>query len=125
MKEEGITCLDIKEKTKDRKSYLQEVKEEALIKLGYFLKPSELFSEIAKRGNSETVWHGRDGIPSVSTTPDTDDTVIHSDETGFYYESRRNWLHVAATEYLTYYYAHQKRGKAAMDEMEGRQSSKG
>lgn len=43
--------------------------------------------------------------------------MIHSDETGFYYESKRNWLHVAATEYLTYYFAHEKRGKEAMDEM--------
>jgi len=36
--------------------YLQDnffVKEQSLIKLGYFLKPSELFSEIAKRGNAE------------------------------------------------------------------------
>ncbi len=64
LKEDGITYLDIKENTKDREAYLQAVKEEALIKLEYFLKPSELFSEIAKRGNSETVWHGRDGIPS-------------------------------------------------------------
>lgn len=43
--------------------------------------------------------------------------VIHSDETGFYYESKRNWLHVAATEFLTYYYAHEKRGREAMDQM--------
>ena len=43
--------------------------------------------------------------------------VIHSDETGFYYESKRNWLHVAATEDLTYYYAHEKRGREAMDQM--------
>lgn len=43
--------------------------------------------------------------------------VIHSDETGFYYQSKRNWLHVAATEFLTYYYAHQKRGREAMDQM--------
>ena len=43
--------------------------------------------------------------------------VIHSDETGFYYQSKRNWLHVAATEDLTYYYAHEKRGKEAMDAM--------
>ena len=43
--------------------------------------------------------------------------VVHSDETGFYYEGKRNWLHVATTEYLTYYYTHEKRGRAAMDKM--------
>ena len=32
---------------------LEAVKEEALEKLGYFLKPEELFTEVAKRGNGE------------------------------------------------------------------------
>lgn len=32
---------------------IEAVKEEALDKLGYFLKPDELFSEVAKRGNSD------------------------------------------------------------------------
>lgn len=41
------------EKHKDKKAYLHEVKNAALDKLGYFLKPSELFSEIARRGNAE------------------------------------------------------------------------
>lgn len=51
LKEDGITYHDIKENTKDGKAILAAIKEQALIKLGYFLKPSELFSEIAKRGN--------------------------------------------------------------------------
>src|SRR5690606_28067817 len=34
--------------------YIDAIREEALETLGYFLKPSELFSEIAKRGNSDT-----------------------------------------------------------------------
>lgn len=33
--------------------YLEAVKEEAIEKLGYFLKPEELFSEVAKRGNGD------------------------------------------------------------------------
>lgn len=41
------------EKHKDSKAILDAVKEEALDKLGYFLKPSELFSELARRGNGE------------------------------------------------------------------------
>ncbi len=51
--EDGIKYEDIKENTEDGKEILDAVKEEALIKLGYFLKPSELFSEIAKKGNSD------------------------------------------------------------------------
>ncbi len=44
---------DAVEKHKDKKALLAAAKEEALDKLGYFLKPSELFSEMARRGNAE------------------------------------------------------------------------
>ncbi len=37
--------------------------------------------------------------------------VAHFDETGFYVEDKRYWLHVAATATLTYYYAHAARGQ--------------
>ena len=40
-------------KHKERRLYLKEVKEAALESLGYFLEPADLFSELAKRGNSE------------------------------------------------------------------------
>ncbi len=33
---------------------LEAIRDESLIKLGYFLKPDELFSAIAKRGNANT-----------------------------------------------------------------------
>lgn len=49
--EDGLKYEDIDENTDDGKEYLEAVKEEALLKLGYFLKPSELFHEVAKRGN--------------------------------------------------------------------------
>lgn len=49
---DGIKYQDIDETGDEGKEYLDAVKEEALEKLGYFLKPSELFSEIAKRGNN-------------------------------------------------------------------------
>jgi transposase len=44
-------------------------------------------------------------------------SVCHFDETGYYFDDNRNWLHTAATETLTYYFAHEKRGKDAMDAM--------
>lgn len=40
------------EGNKQEADYLEAVKDAALDKLGYFLKPSELFSEIARRGNA-------------------------------------------------------------------------
>ena len=48
--QDGIKFTDIDETTEDGQAYLDAVKEESLNKLGYFLKPSELFSEVAKRG---------------------------------------------------------------------------
>ncbi len=53
LKSDGIKFKDINESTDNGKSYIEAIKEEALEKLGYFLKPSELFSEVAKRGNSD------------------------------------------------------------------------
>jgi type I restriction enzyme M protein len=51
--QDKIKYLDIDESSEAGREYLEVIKEEALEKLGYFLKPSELFSEIAKRGNSD------------------------------------------------------------------------
>src|SRR5690349_19351326 len=48
-----IKYSEINENSGDGQAYLEAVKEESLEELGYFLKPSELFSAIAKRGNSE------------------------------------------------------------------------
>jgi len=53
LKEDGITYKSIDENTDEGKEYLAAIREEALDRLGYSLKPSELFSEIAKRGNSD------------------------------------------------------------------------
>lgn len=53
LKGDKIKYRDIKENTRQGKEYIEAIKEESLEKLGYFLKPSELFSEVAKRGNSD------------------------------------------------------------------------
>jgi type I restriction enzyme M protein len=50
LKQDHINFRDITLKTKDGSEFIEAIKEEALEKLGYFLKPEELFSEIAKRG---------------------------------------------------------------------------
>jgi type I restriction enzyme M protein len=49
--QDGIKYQDIDESTIEGQEILEAVKQEAIEHLGYFLKPSELFSEIAKRGN--------------------------------------------------------------------------
>lgn len=48
---DGIDFKDIDEATDDGKAYLEAVSDATLDALGYFLKPSELFSAIAKRGS--------------------------------------------------------------------------
>ncbi len=41
--------------------------------------------------------------------------VLHQDETGLYVAGQRHWMHVSATEQLTHYAVHRKRGKEALD----------
>jgi len=49
---DGLEYSSLKEDTSEGQEMLEAVKEEALDSLGYFLKPSELFHEIAQKGNS-------------------------------------------------------------------------
>lgn len=41
--------------------------------------------------------------------------VLHQDETGLYMAGKRHWMHVSATEQLTHYAVHPKRGKEALE----------
>lgn len=43
--------------------------------------------------------------------------VLHADETGYYFEGQRNWLHTLCTDRYTYYAVHTKRGGEAMNDM--------
>lgn len=54
LEQDKIQFRDIQENTANGQEYIEAIKEASLEKLGYFLKPSELFSEIAKRGNSDS-----------------------------------------------------------------------
>lgn len=50
---EDYKFADIKENTKEGKAILDEIKKAVISHLGFFLKPSELFSYIVKNGNGE------------------------------------------------------------------------
>ena len=54
LEEDGIKYSNIDEKSEDGQEMLEAIKEDTIESLGYFLKPSELFSAIAVRGNSDT-----------------------------------------------------------------------
>src|SRR5574343_336707 len=51
LKPDGLDYKSV-ESHKESVAYLAAIKDEALDKLGYFLAPSELFSELARRGNA-------------------------------------------------------------------------
>ncbi len=53
LESDGIKYTQINENSDEGKEYLEAVREASLEHLGYFLKPSELFSAIAKRGNAD------------------------------------------------------------------------
>ena len=52
LKPDGIAFKDIEEDTELGEEYIAAISEASVEKLGYFLKPSELFSEVAMRGSS-------------------------------------------------------------------------
>ena len=52
--EDALLYTNLDESSSEGKEYLEAIKEESVEKLGYFLKPSELFSAVAKRGNGDT-----------------------------------------------------------------------
>ena len=54
LKEDGLNYIQIAEDTDEGQEYLAAIREEAISKLGYFLKPSELFRELVRRGNLPT-----------------------------------------------------------------------
>ena len=51
LKQDNIKYSDINERTPEGKKYIDEIHDFAIEKLGYFLKPSELFSQLAERGS--------------------------------------------------------------------------
>ncbi len=54
LKNDGIKFADIDESTKKGKEMLVAIQEECIGRLGYFLKPSELFHKVAEKGAQKT-----------------------------------------------------------------------
>ena len=54
LKHDGIKFGDINENSEDGRQMLDAIKEESVGRLGYFLKPSELFHKLAERGGQQT-----------------------------------------------------------------------
>ncbi len=52
--EDDIDYLSLHEQTEQGQEYLEAIREESIEQLGFFLKPSELFSSVAARGNGDS-----------------------------------------------------------------------
>ena len=82
LKEGGDTFLfsEIDGNTETGTEYIEAIKEESLDKLGYFLKPSELFSAVSKRGNHNEDEKESDAVAEdTSLTYNTKDNFILED----------------------------------------------
>jgi type I restriction enzyme M protein len=55
LKTDGILFNEIDENSTDGKAILEALKEATVDALGYFLKPSELFTNVAKKGNAKVI----------------------------------------------------------------------
>jgi type I restriction enzyme M protein len=51
--QENLTFKNLNDKNQKDQTYIEAVKDASLSELGYFLKPSDLFSQIAKRGSNQ------------------------------------------------------------------------
>ncbi|MDT7849401.1 type I restriction-modification system subunit M [Methylophilus sp. VKM B-3414] len=58
LESEGFKFIELKETHPQYKEYIDALEHAALDALGYFLKPTELFSAIAKKGNNQLDTHG-------------------------------------------------------------------
>ncbi|UNY99861.1 type I restriction-modification system subunit M [Zhouia spongiae] len=76
---DGIHFTDIDENTQEGQEYIEAIREEALEKLGYFLKPSELFSSIAERGNYNADENALDQAADTTETYNTKHNFIIED----------------------------------------------
>lgn len=51
--EDGTTYVKLNEQSEEGREFLEAIKEESIQKLGFFLKPSELFKEIVRKGQTK------------------------------------------------------------------------
>lgn len=63
----------------------------------------------------KTVYDSLEPVENIIIEQLLDSDVLNVDETGMRVENKRQWLHVASTDTLTYYKWHPKRGSKATD----------
>ena len=109
LKNENISYNQIDEKSKEGQEYLQAIKEDTIETLGYFLKPSELFSEITKKWNHKSETEQDDFILS-----DLTNILRNIEQSTIWTESEEDFIDLFEDLDLT----HQKLGKTTKQKNE-------
>jgi transposase len=109
--------------------YGTNVQQLAIYFIQYQLLPigrtSEIFKDLYGHGLSKSFLVNNNHRFAVKLQPFITDLkatllrqpVLHCDETGFYFEGQRYWLHTICTDQHTFYAPHIKRGAEAMNDM--------
>ena len=71
LRPDGITYAELDENSETGVEYLAAVRREAVESLGYFLRPSELFSAVARRGRPQDTSVALDDQELYAGTTDT------------------------------------------------------
>lgn len=77
---DGIKYDEVKEGTKEGEAIIAAVKEDTVQQLGYFLRPGQLFSALAKKGNEEAEGDNEDGAAASNFILDELNAVLNSIE---------------------------------------------
>lgn len=114
------------ESVKAQAQYGNTLKSFAVYLMNYQLLPykrtSELFGDLYNLPISQGTLHNilndydqlLDGPIDLIKRMIINSETVHFDESGFYTEGGRDWIHVASTESLTYYHYHKSRGLEAL-----------
>lgn len=106
--------------------YGSRLKAQAIYLNSYQLLPlariCELFADFYNHSPSESLILNSNQVLSEAISPTLEaiqaqikaSDTVHCDESGMRVEGKLNWLHVLATEQVTYYGVHPKRGQEAM-----------
>jgi transposase len=115
--EEAGNIVQYGMKFKTLATYLKEYQYLSCERLSEFFK--DVFSHSMSEGTfnnfSEDCHNSLEGYENEVKECLKVSPVVGFDETGFRYNGKRHWLHVASTEKLTYYSVEEKRGKEGMD----------
>lgn len=90
-----------------------------------YRRTSEIFKDLFGHALSSSFLVNNNQRCAVNIQPFVEDLkavlltqpILHVDETGFYFNGQRNWLHTISTDKYSFYAVHTKRGTDAMNEI--------